>query len=76
MLLGENLGRRHDGDLRAVFHRLQRRKRRNDRLAAADVALQQPLHRIRLREVGFDLRSRALLGARKRERQRFEQARA
>ena len=63
VLLGEDFGRRHDRDLIAVFHRLQRSQRRDDRLAAADIALQQALHRMRLREVGADL-AQALAAAR------------
>ena len=44
--------------------------RQGDRgLAGADVALQQPLHRLRGAEVGADLVQRPLLGAGERERQ-------
>ena len=74
VLLGENLGRRHDGDLSVVLDRLQRRERRDDRLAAADVALQQPLHGIGLREIALDLDERLALCARERKRNRIEQA--
>ena len=45
VLLGEDLGRRHERHLQAVLHRHERREQRDDRLAGADVALQQPVHR-------------------------------
>ena len=51
MLLGENFGGRHERRLVAVFDRLQRRQRRDHGLAAADVALQQALHRVGLGQV-------------------------
>ena len=44
MLFGEQLGRHHDRRLISVLDREQRGEQRDDRLAAADVALQQPLH--------------------------------
>ena len=58
VLLGEDLGRRHERDLEAVLHRDDRGQQRDDRLAGADVALQQPLHRPRLLHVGDDLGER------------------
>src|SRR6185437_2020234 len=64
MLLGEDLGRRHERDLPAALDRLQRGERGDDRLAGADVALQQPLHRHRALEVVGDLAPDALLRAR------------
>jgi hypothetical protein len=73
VLLGEDLGGRHDRGLVAALDRLQRGERGHDGLAAADVALQQPLHRVRAREVGADLGEHAGLGARELERQRGEQ---
>ena len=54
VLLGEDLGGRHERHLPAVLDRLQGRQRRDQRLAAAHVALQQPAHRVRLREVVRD----------------------
>ncbi len=51
VLLGEDFGRRHERDLLARFDRLQRGQRGDDRLAGADVALQQPLHRRRALQV-------------------------
>ena len=64
VLLGEDFGRRHDRDLPAVLDRLQRGERGDDRLAAADIALQQALHRMGLREIARDFGERALLRAR------------
>ncbi len=55
MLLGEDFGRRHERGLVAGLDRLQRGERGDDRLAAADVALQQALHRLAAREVAADL---------------------
>ncbi len=40
--LGQDLGRRHQGSLRPGLHRAQHGKGRHQRLAGADVALQQP----------------------------------
>ena len=45
MLLRKDLGGRHESDLESVFHGDERREHRDNRLAGADVALQQPLHR-------------------------------
>jgi hypothetical protein len=52
-----------------VLDRAQQRVQRDDRLPRADVALQQPLHRRRLREVEIDLGDRTLLVLSERERQ-------
>ncbi len=70
VLLGERLRRRHQRALAARLDRAQERVERDDRLAGADVALQQPLHRRGAREVGVDLGDRALLVLGERERQR------
>ena len=59
VLLGQNLRRRHERHLQAVLHRHQRRQQRDDRLARADVALQQPVHRRRALHVFDDLFQRA-----------------
>ena len=45
VLFGEGLGRRHQRSLPAVLDRTQECVERDDGLARADVALQQPLHR-------------------------------
>ena len=49
MLAGEDLGRRHQRRLAAALDRGQHRDQRDDGLAAADIALQQPHHAPRLR---------------------------
>src|SRR5262245_2818952 len=57
----------------AVLDALQGRERGDDRLAAADIALQKPLHGVRLREVAADLRQRLVLGPGELERQPRQQ---
>ena len=47
VLFGERLGGRHQRRLVTVLDRAQHRVQRHDRLAAADLAHQQPLHRRR-----------------------------
>ena len=49
MLLGEDLGGRHERPLVATLDPGEQRAERHDRLAGADVALQQPVHRERAR---------------------------
>jgi hypothetical protein len=44
VLLRENLGRRHEGDLQSILHRDKCGKQRNDRLSRPDVSLQKPVH--------------------------------
>ncbi len=70
VLLREDFGGRHQRGLVAGVDRLRGGQRRDHRLAAADVALQQALHRVREREVARDLVDDARLRARQRERQR------
>ena len=55
VLLGERLRRRHQRALAAVLDRAQEGVERDDRLARADVALEQALHRHGAREIGIDL---------------------
>ncbi len=55
VLAGEDLGGRHDGGPAAGAMRHQRRQGGHHRLAAADVALEQPVQRPRVGEVGEDL---------------------
>ena len=69
VLVRQNLGRRHERDLQAVLHRDERGEQRDDRLAGADVALQQPVHRLRPLHVGDDLAQRRLLSVGELERQ-------
>ena len=59
VLFGEQFGGRHQRNLAAGFHRGQRSERRDDGLAAADIALHQAQHRLRLGDVGQDLRIHA-----------------
>ena len=55
VLLGKKLGRGHECGLRAAVDRAQGCKRRNHGLAAPDVALYEPMHRVRAVHVGVDL---------------------
>ena len=70
MLFGEQLRRRHDGRLATRRGSNDGRHRRDHGLAAADVALQQAIHRRAGFEVGHDLGERARLGRRQAKRQR------
>ncbi len=54
VLLGEDFRRRHERHLETVLHRDERRHQRDDRLARADVALQEPVHRLRPLHVADD----------------------
>ena len=73
MLLGEDFGGRHQRDLVAVFDGLQGGQRGDDGLAAADIALQQALHRVRLFQVVADFAQHFLLRGGQRKRQRLQQ---
>ena len=55
VLLGQDLGRRHHRRLRARIDRGEAGDGGDDGLAAADVALQQALHRVRLAQIMQDL---------------------
>ena len=74
MLLGQDLGRRHDRDLPPVLDALQGGKHGDHRLAAAHVALQQALHRMRRAEIAFDFAPGLALCARQLERQAREES--
>ncbi|MCY1539862.1 hypothetical protein D9M68_754710 [compost metagenome] len=63
MLLGEDLGRRHQRHLVAGFQRLQRGQRGDHGLAGADVALHQAQHGFGLGQVVGDLGADPLLCA-------------
>ena len=54
VLIGENRRRRHDRDLQAVVHRLERRPHRHLGLAEADVAAQKPVHRLLAAQILLD----------------------
>ncbi len=69
VLLRQYLGRRHEGDLEAVLHFDNRGEERDDRLPRADIALQQPVHRMRPLHVVDDFFQRQFLAARQPERQ-------
>ena len=71
VLLGERLGRRHQRALPPDLDRPQQRVERDDRLARADVTLQQPLHRHGAAQVDVDLADRLLLVRRELERERL-----
>jgi hypothetical protein len=73
VLLGQDLGRGHDRGLVARFDGGQGGERGDDRLAGADVALEQPVHRVGRRHVAADLVPHALLRAGERPRQRRAQ---
>ena len=70
VLLGERLGGRHQRALAARFDCAEDRVERDRRLAGADVALQEALHRERPREIAVDLGDGALLVRREGKRQR------
>ena len=69
MLFRQRLRRRHQRALAPVLDRTQQRVERDDGLARADVALQQPLHGNRAGEIDVDLAHRLLLVHRQREGQ-------
>ena len=69
VLLGKGLGRRHQRALPPALDRPEERVERDRRLARADVALEETLHRRRPGEVGVDLLDGVVLRARERERQ-------
>src|SRR5579883_2888085 len=81
MLAREQLGRRHERSLPPSLDRRQHRKQGDDRLAAADITLQQAKHALAARHVALDLAQRPLLRAGQRvgegrDRRRFELTRA
>ena len=55
VLRSKNFCWRHERHLQAVLHRDERRQESDDRLACADIPLQQPVHRLRLLHVFHDL---------------------
>ena len=75
VLLGERLGRRHQRALPSRLDRPQQRVERDHRLARADVALEQALHRRRPGQVGVELGDRLLLVLGQHERERAAVAR-
>ena len=69
MLVGQDFGRRHERHLLAVLHGDQRRHERNDRFPRSDVALQEPIHRMRPLQILHDVLERLFLPAREPEGQ-------
>ena len=63
MLLGQELGRRHERRLEVVLHRQQHGEQRHDGLAGPHVAHEQAVHPVGRGHVGGDLAQRALLVA-------------
>ena len=76
MLARQNFGRRHERRLPAGLDHVRGGKQRDHGLAGADVAVQQPQHALRLRQIGDDVGDRALLRGRERVGQGGEDARA
>ena len=72
-LFGQNFGRRHHRHLAARRQRRQQGERRDQRLAAADIALQQTVHRMRPRQVAMNFLQCPALRAGQREGQGGEQ---
>ena len=64
VLLGEHLGGGEQRGLAAGVDDAQHRPQRDQGLAGADLALQQPVHRVRLGELALDLRRRPRAGRR------------
>jgi hypothetical protein len=75
VLLGQRLGRRHQRSAEARFHGSEQSVERDDGLAGADVALEQPLHRRFAGKIAVDLRDRLLLVGGQLERQQLPVAR-
>ena len=75
MLFGQDFRGGHQRCLMTALHRHHHRVDRDHGLARTDVALQQPVHRVRCGHVGFDLCDGALLGAGQRIRQCVEEPR-
>ena len=70
VLLGERLGRGHQRALVAALDPTQERVQRDGRLPRPHVALEQPLHRRRPREIAVEVGDRLLLVLGELERQR------
>ena len=74
MLLREDLRRRHDRALVSVRHRRQQRRRRDHRLPASNVPLEQPRHRHAARNLRENRIDRPPLGRGEGEGQRGREA--
>ena len=69
VLLGQDLGGRHQRALVPALDGIEQRRHGHDRLAAAHVALQQAVHRVRAGQVALDLGDGPLLRPRQGEGQ-------
>ena len=74
MLPRQNFGRRHQRRLPAGLDHGRGRQQRDHGFARADVAVQEPQHAMRLRQIGDDVADRALLRRRQRVGQRRDHA--
>ena len=74
MLLREQRRRHQDRHLLAVLHGDERRAHRDFGLAETDVAADQPIHRLRARQIGDDFVDRATLIRRHVERKLIDEA--
>ena len=75
MLFGQNFSGRHQSRLKFVIDGLRGGECRNHGFAATHIALQQPLHWIRCRQIHADFFQHALLCRRQRKRQCLQQLR-
>ncbi len=76
VLAGEDFGRRHEGGLAPGLDHGGGGNQRHHGFAGTDVALQQPQHTLRQRQIVDDLVDRALLRVGERIGQRLEDTRA
>ena len=76
MLPRQDFSRRHERRLPAGFDHMRCGKERHHRLARTDVAVEEPQHALRLRQIGDDVGDRADLRRSKRIGQRVDDARA
>jgi len=70
VLLGQDLRRSHQRRLLARLDRAQHRVDRHERLPRPDIALEQPVHRRAVAEIGVDFAHHAPLGVGEGERKR------
>ncbi len=73
MLLGQDLGGGHEGGLVARMHGREHGREGDNRLAAANIALEEAQHWLRSSQVAENVVHGIPLGAGKRERQRVNQ---
>jgi len=73
VLLGQHLGRDHQGSLVTALNAVEKGRQRHDRLARADVALKQPVHRVSRGQISRNLLDRSRLCGRELEGQLAEE---